>query len=62
MRRGLPERSGASFRAPLREGMTHPGPPATTHAKNLAVQASGLELSVIEGADSITGAQAALAE
>ncbi len=31
-------------------------------AENLAVQASGLELSVIEGADSITGAQAALAE
>jgi 3-(methylsulfanyl)propanoyl-CoA dehydrogenase len=31
-------------------------------AENLAVQASGLELSVIEGADSITCAQAALAE
>src|SRR5450755_2611317 len=31
-------------------------------AENIAVQASGLERSVTEGADSITGAQAALAE
>jgi alkylation response protein AidB-like acyl-CoA dehydrogenase len=31
-------------------------------AENLAVQARGLELSVIEGADSIAGAQAALVE
>jgi hypothetical protein len=31
-------------------------------AENIAVQASGLERSVTEGADSVTGAQAALAE
>ena len=31
-------------------------------AENIAVQASGLERTVTEGADSITGAQAALAE
>ena len=31
-------------------------------AENIAVQASGLERSVTEGADSITNAQAALAD
>ena len=31
-------------------------------AENIAIQANGLERSVTEGADSITGAQAALAE
>jgi hypothetical protein len=31
-------------------------------AENLAVQATGLERSVTEGADSITSAQAALTE
>jgi acyl-CoA dehydrogenase len=55
----LAEEALASMRAGDGAGRTAL---ARFFAENLAVQASGLELSVIEGADSITGAQAALAE
>jgi acyl-CoA dehydrogenase len=55
----LAEEALASLRAGDGAGRTAL---ARFFAENLAVQASGLELSVIEGADSITGAQAALAE
>ena len=55
----LAEEALASLRAGDGAGRTTL---ARFFAENLAVQASGLELSVIEGADSITGAQAALAE
>ena len=55
----LAEEALASLRASDGAGRTAL---ARFFAENLAVQASGLELSVIEGADSITGAQAALAE
>jgi 3-(methylsulfanyl)propanoyl-CoA dehydrogenase len=55
----LAEEALASLRAGDGAGRTAL---ARFFAENLAVQASGLELSVIEGADSIAGAQAALAE
>jgi acyl-CoA dehydrogenase len=55
----LAEEALASLRAGDGAGRTAL---ARFFAENLAVQASGLELSVIEGADSVTGAQAALAE
>ena len=55
----LAEEALASLRAGDGAGRTAL---ARFFAENLAVQASGLERSVIEGADSITGAQAALAE
>jgi alkylation response protein AidB-like acyl-CoA dehydrogenase len=55
----LAEEALASLRAGDGAGRTAL---ARFFAENLAIQASGLELSVIEGADSITGAQAALAE
>ena len=55
----LAEEALASLRAGDGAGRTAL---ARFFAENLAVQASGLELTVIEGADSITGAQAALAE
>jgi len=50
--------------AALREGGDAPSRTALARffAENIAVQASGLERSVTEGADSITGADAALAE
>jgi hypothetical protein len=55
----LAEEALASLRAGDGAGRTAL---ARFFAENLAVQASGLERSVIEGADSITGSQAALAE
>ena len=50
--------------AALREGGDAPARTALARffAENIAVQAIGLERSVTEGADSITDAQAALAE
>ena len=48
----------------LRDGSDGAGRTALARffAENIAVQASGLERSITEGADSITAAQAALAE
>jgi alkylation response protein AidB-like acyl-CoA dehydrogenase len=55
----LAEEALASLRAGDGSGRTVL---ARFFAENLAIQATGLERSVTEGADSITGAQAALAE
>jgi 3-(methylsulfanyl)propanoyl-CoA dehydrogenase len=55
----LAEEALASLRAGDGSGRTVL---ARFFAENLAIQANGLERSVTEGADSITGAQAALAE
>jgi hypothetical protein len=55
----LAEEALASLRAGDGTGRTML---ARFFAENLAVQAAGLERSVTEGADSITSAQAALAE
>ena len=55
----LAEQALASLRAGNGAGRTVL---ARFFAENLAVQATGLERSVTEGAESVTGAQAALEE